>query len=86
LEVISFEEPLDYLPRGSFYAQLIGKQLDSKLSTKREVVGVTGSTLTVEATVQATRRVLAAHMVLHPDQVTKRAPRPSEPRRPVGEQ
>lgn len=86
LEVVAFEEPLDYLPRGSFYAQLIGRRLDRELSTKRAVVGVTGSTLTVDATVQAVRRVLAAHMVLHPEQVAKCAPKPGEPRRPVGEQ
>jgi hypothetical protein len=79
LEVVSFGEPLDYLPRGGFYAQLVGRALDADLSTKRGVVGVTGATLTVHATVQAVRRVLAAHMVLHPEQ----RPRPSEP--PVGE-
>ena len=79
LEVLSFEEPVDYLPRGSFYAQLVGRALDKDLSTKRGIVGVTGATLTVNATVQAVRRVLAAHMVLHPEQ----RPRPSEP--PVGE-
>ncbi len=79
LEVLSFEEPVDYLPRGSFYAQLVGRALDEKLSTKRDIVGVTGATLTVNATVQAVRRVLAAHMVLHPDQ----RPRPIQP--PVGE-
>jgi hypothetical protein len=79
LEVLAFEEPVDYLPRGSFYAQLIGRALDEKLSTKRDIVGVSGATLTVNATVQAVRRVLAAHMVLHPAQ----RPRPSEP--PVGE-
>lgn len=85
LEVIAFEEPLDYLPRGSFYAQLLGRRLDAKLSTKREVVGVTGATLTVDATVQAVRRVLAAHMVLHPEQVAERGPQQGPEGRPVGE-
>ena len=84
LEVVSFEEPVDYLPRGSFYAQLVGRGLDDKLSTKRDIVGVTGSTLTVNATVQAVRRVLAAHMVLHPDQVRKPQKPPVGEPRPVG--
>ena len=84
IEVVSFEEPVDYLPRGSFYAQLVGRGLDDKLSTKREIVGVTGSTLTVNATVQAVRRVLAAHMVLHPEQVAKPRKQPVGERRPVG--
>lgn len=75
IEVIAFEEPTDYLPRGSFYAQFLGRGLDARLDTKRDIVGVGGSTLTVNATIEAVRRILAAHMVLHPKQAvdTKKA-------------
>jgi len=84
IEVIAFEEPTDYLPRGSFYAQFIGRGLDAKLNTKREIVGVAGSTLTVNATIEAVRRILAAHMVLYPAQVAKKQPKPRKQRPPVG--
>ena len=84
IEVIAFEEPTDYLPRGSFYAQFVGRGLDAKLSTKRDIVGVAGSTLTVNATIEAVRRILAAHMVLHPDQVARQKKKKPKPKPPVG--
>jgi hypothetical protein len=85
IEVIAFEEPTDYLPRGSFYAQFVGRGLDAKLSTKRDIVGVAGSTLTVNATIEAVRRILAAHMVLHPDQVARQKKKKDpKPKPPVG--
>ncbi|MCK5941766.1 MAG: FMN-binding protein [Planctomycetes bacterium] len=84
IEVVSFEEPLDYLPRGSFYAQMVGRGLDAELSTKRAIRGVAGSTLTVNATVEAVRRVLAAHTVVYPEQVAKQRPERGGKRRPVG--
>lgn len=64
IEVVSFGEPLDYLPRGRFYAQFVGRGLDNKLSTKGSIRSVVGSTLTVNATTAAVRRVLATHQVL----------------------
>lgn len=64
IEVVSFGEPLDYMPRGRFYAQFVGKGLKDKLSTKGNIRGVVGSTLTVNATADAVRRILATHQVL----------------------
>lgn len=64
IEVVSFGEPLDYLPRTRFYAQFVGRGLDAKLSTKGSIGRVAGATLTVNATTAAVRRVLATHMVL----------------------
>jgi len=65
IEVLAFGEPLEYLPHASWYGQFTGHALDSELTTKRGIAGVTGATLTVRATTDAARRVLALHRVLH---------------------
>jgi hypothetical protein len=64
IEMLSFSEPPEYIPRGVWYAQFIGKKLDSELNLKRKIRGVTGATLTARATTKAVRRVLALHEVL----------------------
>lgn len=66
IEVLSFAEPEEYLPRAHWYAQFQGKPLDDELSIKRGVRAVTGATLTARATTDAARRVLALHRVLQP--------------------
>jgi hypothetical protein len=74
VEVLSFSEPEEYLPRPRWYAQFPGKPLDAELSVKRGVRPVVGATLTARATTAAARRVLALHRVLHP--VPARTPAP----------
>ena len=64
IEVISFREPEDYLPRGAWYEQFRGKALDPGLQLKRDIRPVTGATLTARATTDAVRRVLALHQIL----------------------
>jgi len=64
LEVLSFSEPEEYLPRPGWYAQFPGKALSDELSEKRAIRPVTGATLTVRATTEAVRRVLALHKIL----------------------
>ncbi len=64
IEVLSFSEPEDYLPREHWYAQFPGKALDEELSVKRGIRPVSGATLTARATTEAARRVLALHRVL----------------------
>ncbi len=64
VEVLSFAEPKDYLPRAKWYAQFPGRKLDSDLNLGRKIRGVTGATLTSSATTKATRRVLALDQVL----------------------
>ncbi|HSP95464.1 MAG TPA: FMN-binding protein [Thermoanaerobaculia bacterium] len=64
IEVLSFSEPEDYLPREHWYAQFPGKALDEELSVKRGIRAVSGATLTTRATTEAARRVLALHRVL----------------------
>jgi hypothetical protein len=59
IEVLSFSEPEEYLPRGAWYGQFPGKTLGDELSEKKGVRPVTGATITVRVTVEAARRVLA---------------------------
>jgi hypothetical protein len=59
IEVLSFFEPEEYLPRGTWYGQFPGKTLSDEVSEKRGVRPVTGATITVRVTVEAARRVLA---------------------------
>jgi len=64
IEVLSFREPEEYLPRGAWYQQFLGKGLDADLQLKRGIRPVTGATLTARATTDAVRRVLALHQIL----------------------
>jgi len=64
IEILSFSEPEDYLPREHWYAQFPGRALDEELSVKRGIRPVSGATLTARATTEAARRVLALHRVL----------------------
>jgi electron transport complex protein RnfG len=77
IEVLSFQEPEEYLPRPRWYAQFSGKPLDDDLSMKRAIRPVTGATLTARATTDAARRVLALHRVLHAPAAATPAPSPS---------
>ena len=64
IEVLTFREPEEYLPRGAWYRQFTGHPLDDGLALKRDVHGVAGATLTARATATAVRRVLALHRVI----------------------
>jgi uncharacterized protein with FMN-binding domain len=64
VEVLSFDEPPDYLPGAAWYRQFVGRVLDADLALARDIDGVTGATLTARATTEAVRRVLAVHGVL----------------------
>ena len=64
IEVLSFGEPVDYVPRAIWYGQFCKKKLDRELDLNRGIRGVTGATLTARATTESARRVLALHKVL----------------------
>jgi hypothetical protein len=64
VEVLTFDEPDSYLPRGPWLAQFPGQALDSDLALRRDIRGIAGASLTARATVAAVRRVLAIHAVL----------------------
>jgi hypothetical protein len=83
IEVLSFSEPEEYMPRAKWYEQFQGKPLDDELSLKRSIHPVSGATLTARATTDAARRVLAIYRVLHPaapGQAPARTPSPGVPR------
>jgi electron transport complex protein RnfG len=64
VEVLSFSEPEEYLPKEHWYAQFPGRSLDDDLSLTRGIRPVSGATLTARATTEAARRILALHRVL----------------------
>lgn len=64
VEVLSFDEPPDYLPREAWYRQFDGRPLDAELELRRAIRPVAGATLTARATTDAARRVLALHRVI----------------------
>jgi len=64
IEVLSFQEPEEYLPRPHWYGQFQGKALNDELWMKRGIRPVAGATLTARATTEAARRVLALHKVI----------------------
>lgn len=61
VEVLSFAEPPDYLPRAGWYGQFVGRALDDELRLDRGIRAVSGATLTASSTTAAARRVLALH-------------------------
>ncbi|HEX5043472.1 MAG TPA: FMN-binding protein [Candidatus Polarisedimenticolaceae bacterium] len=64
VEVLTFGEPDEYLPRPAWYGQFRGRALDRELAVSRAIHGVTGATLSARATTEAVRRTLALHQVL----------------------
>lgn len=64
LEILSFAEPPDYLPKKNWLAQFAGRALDSDLSINRGIRVITGATLSSHAATDAVRRVLAIHETL----------------------
>jgi hypothetical protein len=61
IEVLSFDEPEDYLPGEHFYRQFSGRGPDDDLSPGRGLRTITGATLSARAASQAARRILALH-------------------------
>lgn len=64
VEVVTFREPIEYMPRVGWYGQYEGQVLDDDLALKRNIRPVTGATLTARATTEAVRRILALHQVV----------------------
>lgn len=64
IEILSFDEPPDYLPRPRWIEQIHGRPLDDELSLKRAIRPLSGASLTSQAIVNASRKVLALHRVI----------------------
>ena len=66
IEVLRFSEPPNYRAPEGWLASFRGWALTDGLSLKRDIVNVTGATLTARAVTDASRRVLALHSVIQP--------------------
>lgn len=64
IEILSFDEPPDYLPRARWIDQFRGKKLDDALSLTGAIRPVTGASLSGRAIVNASRKILAIHRVV----------------------
>lgn len=74
VEILSFKEPQDYLPKRRWLDQLHGRRLDAELSLRRAIRPISGASLSGRAIVDASRKVLAIHGALE-----NRASTPSTP-------
>jgi len=64
VEVLSFDEPPEYLPKARWFEQFKSRRLDRELAAGRGIPVVTGATLTSRAVAASVRRALALHAVL----------------------
>lgn len=66
VEVLRFDEPGEYRPPEGWLSEMEGMELSSRLAPGRDVMNITGATLTSRAVTRAVRRVLALHRVIDP--------------------
>lgn len=66
IEVLKFAEPPEYRAPEAWLDQFDDRPLRPSLVLKRDIVNMTGATLTAEAVTRAVRRVLALHAVIEP--------------------
>ena len=78
VDILSFDEPDDYLPSRRWLDQFNGKPLSDDLSTRRSIRAVTGATMSSAAVTATVRRVLALHAMLHAPAHSE--PQPAPPR------
>ncbi len=63
-EILSFDEPVEYLPGERWLRQFENRELDERLSLKRDIRTLTGATISSRAITAAARRVLALFQVI----------------------
>lgn len=64
VEVVQFDEPEQYKPSPRWLQQFRSRPLNEELRLRREIRGISGSTLSARAVTFAVRRTLAIHQVL----------------------
>ncbi len=65
IEVLAFNEPLEYMPEENWLKNFQGKTLDKdELKIKRDIPNITGATITAKAITDNTRKVLGIWQVL----------------------
>ncbi len=67
VEVLTFQEPEDYLPRKRWLGLFRGRGLSKDLRIGRKIHAVSGATLTARSFTDIVRRVLALHEILYPN-------------------
>ncbi|MHC4262481.1 MAG: FMN-binding protein [Planctomycetota bacterium] len=76
IELLSFGEPPNYIPIDRWYAQFVGATFGDELRVGGRIRPITGATLTVHATTDAARRVLAIQRILFPAPAPTPVPTP----------
>jgi hypothetical protein len=76
VELLAFGEPPDYVPSPRWYAQFLGQRFGEQLRVGRAIRPITGASLTVHATTDAARRVLAIQEQLFPAPAPEPTPEP----------
>jgi len=66
VEILRFAEPPEYMASEAWIEQLEGQTLSPELDVGRDIINMTGATLTSGALTRASRRVLALHEVIRP--------------------
>jgi Na+-translocating ferredoxin:NAD+ oxidoreductase RnfG subunit len=64
VEILSFDEPPEYVPTDRWMEQFEGRRLDEDLSLKRRIRPLSGASLSARAITNASRKVLALHKVI----------------------
>jgi len=64
IDILSFDEPPDYLPKRRWIDQFRGRKLDDELSLNRAIRPISGASLSGRAIVNASRKILAIHQVI----------------------
>ena len=77
VDVLTFSEPPDYLPRKAWYEQFRTRRLDPDLRSGGTIRGITGATLSARQATDAVRRVLAVAAVTHGQAASREAPMPA---------
>ncbi|MGH7540741.1 MAG: FMN-binding protein, partial [Gemmatimonadota bacterium] len=67
IEVLRFAEPPEYRPPERWLEAFEGRDAAEQLAARREIVGLTGATLTAAAVRRAARRILAIHRLVAAD-------------------
>jgi len=80
IDILSFDEPEDYLPTGRWLQQFPGRTLQD-LGARQGIRTLTGATLSSRAVIQAAKRVLALHRLFVAPPREEPPAGPSGPRR-----
>lgn len=76
-EILSFDEPSEYLPSPRWLKQFEQQALDDRLSLKRDIRTLTGATISSRVVTEAARRVLALYQVIIREGEPGSAPTPA---------